>query len=238
MPQNRNLSETWKNELGENWEIIHSKYLHTPGNLTLTGYNPELSDRSFLEKRDMKGGFSDSPIRLNKDLAKLSHWNEKTIVERAEKLAEKACKIWISPSLPTEVLESYRKIPEIERKEIYTIDDHAEYLKGEILDLFNLIRRRILNLHPTVREEFKKLYIAYKTTTNFVDIVPQRSRLRLSLNMEFDEIDDPKNMCINVADKGRWGNGDIEVGLSSPDQIEYIMFLIRQSFEKYSEDIG
>ncbi len=238
MPQNRNLSETWKNELGENWEIIHSKYLHTPGNLTFTGYNPELSDRSFLEKRDMKGGFSDSPIRLNKELAKLSNWNEKNIVERAEKLAEKACKIWISPSLPTEVLESYRKIPEIERKEIYTIDDHSEYLKGEILDLFNLIRRRILNLDPTIREEFKKLYIAYKTATNFVDIVPQRSRLRLSLNMEFDEIDDPKNMCTNVADKGRWGNGDIEVGLSSPDQIEYIMFLIRQSFEKHSEDIG
>ena len=43
-------------DLGEQWKDIHTKYLHTIGNLTLTGYNPELSDRSFVEKRDMKGG--------------------------------------------------------------------------------------------------------------------------------------------------------------------------------------
>ncbi|MFJ5622893.1 DUF5655 domain-containing protein [Peribacillus loiseleuriae] len=61
-----------------------------------------------------------------------------------------------------------------------------------MLGLFEQLRKRICNLDSSVREEFKKIYIAYKTTTNFVDIVPQKSRLRLSLNMVFNEIHDPK----------------------------------------------
>lgn len=39
MPQNENLSEAWKADLGKDWEHTHSQYLHTLGNLTLTGYN-------------------------------------------------------------------------------------------------------------------------------------------------------------------------------------------------------
>ncbi|MEH2363826.1 HNH endonuclease family protein [Nostoc sp.] len=53
MPQNPNLSLEWQADLGEQWKEIRAKYLHTIGNLTLTGYNPELSDRSFIEKRDI-----------------------------------------------------------------------------------------------------------------------------------------------------------------------------------------
>jgi Protein of unknown function (DUF1524) len=56
MPQNKNLSERWRRELGETWEEIHQKYLHTIGNLTITGYNAELGDLSFIEKRDRLGG--------------------------------------------------------------------------------------------------------------------------------------------------------------------------------------
>ena len=55
MPQNKDLSAIWRRDLGEQWEEIHQKYLHTIGNLTITGYNSELGDLSFLEKRDRKG---------------------------------------------------------------------------------------------------------------------------------------------------------------------------------------
>ena len=238
IPQNENLSYEWKRDLGENWQSVQATYLHTIGNLTLTGYNSELSDRPFLEKRNMEGGFLDSPIRLNRGLADLNVWNEEAILKRTNILADKALQIWIMPHLSEDVLSNYRREPEKEQKTKYSIEDHSEYLKGEILDLFHLLRRRVLNLDPTVREEFKKLYIAYKTTTNFVDIVPQRSRLRLSLNMAFDEINDPKGICKNVANLGRWGNGDVEVGFSSPIEIDYVMFLIQQSFDQHSEDIG
>ena len=68
MPQNDNLSAKWREDLGPDWERVHETRLHTLGNLTLTGYNSEYSDRPFIEKRDMKGGFKESPLRLNEGL--------------------------------------------------------------------------------------------------------------------------------------------------------------------------
>ncbi len=108
LPQNENLSEEWQEMLGPDWADVRTPLLHTLGNLTLTGYNPELSDRSFVEKRDMPGGFRDSHLQLNKDLAELNTWNEETIVARAKKLAEQATALWRRPTLPPEVLADYR----------------------------------------------------------------------------------------------------------------------------------
>lgn len=100
MPQNEDLSEEWQEELGENWQEIQEQYLHTIGNLTLTGYNPELSDRSFSEKKEFKpGGFKDSRLRLNVSLVNVDRWNEEAIKTRAKELAEKALKIWDYPKL-------------------------------------------------------------------------------------------------------------------------------------------
>jgi predicted transport protein/predicted nucleotidyltransferase len=77
-----------------------------------------------------------------------------------------------------------------------------------------------------------KLYIAYKAETNFVDVVPQKSRLRLTLNMPFHELHDPRGLAKDVTNLGRWGNGDVEVGLSQADELPYVMGLVRQAFEK------
>ena len=98
MPQNPDLSDEWKEELGENWQEVQEKYLHTIGNLTLTGYNPELSDSTFKEKKELEpGGFLDSRLRLNNSLISVDKWDEITIQNRAEELAGKALKIWIYP---------------------------------------------------------------------------------------------------------------------------------------------
>ena len=97
MPQT--LTEEWQRELGANFQETHETYLHTLGNLTLTGYNPELSNRSFRQKQDMEGGFRDSPLRLNRSLAEAEVWNEDAIRERAGELAEKALQIWIYPEV-------------------------------------------------------------------------------------------------------------------------------------------
>jgi predicted transport protein len=118
------------------------------------------------------------------------------------------------------------------QKNISTQHDYDEYLKGEVLELFEIIRQRILSLDISVREEFKKYYIAYKTITNFVDIYPQKTRLRLILNMNLQEIKDPKNLCKDIT--GWRMNGDVEVSFSSLSQLEDAMFLIRQAFDKYS----
>ena len=231
LPQNENLSAKWRDELGPEWQRVQETWLHTLGNLTLTGYNAEYSDRPFLEKRDMKGGFRESPLRLNEGLSSLDKWDEAAIKNRAERLAAVAAGVWAVPSLQAEVLESYR--PRGEKAAGYTIDDHPQLAIGSPMrDLFEIFRKDVLALDQCVSEEFLKLYVAYKAETNFVDIVPQKSRLRLSLNMQFHELHDPKGLAKDVTNLGRWGNGDVEVSLSKLEELPCVMGLVRQAFEK------
>lgn len=235
LPQNPDLSPVWKAMLGENWKQVQETYLHTLGNLTLTGYNSELSDRPFTEKKAIEGGFDQSPIKLNAYLQKVNEWNEENIKTRAGQLASLASQIWKAPMLSQSVLDSYRPKDEKEAS-VYTIDNY-EYLKGDMLDLYQVLRKRILNIDASVKEEFKKLYIAYKSSTNFVDIVPQKARLRLSLNIDFEQIIDPKGWCKDVSGLGRWGNGDVEVGVSALGELDYVMELIQQAFDVQLETV-
>lgn len=230
LPQNENLSIVWKTALGEEWENVQKTWLHTLGNLTLTGYNSEYSDHSFVEKRDKKGGFRESPLKLNQGLGALEAWNENAIRQRAERLSGEAVNVWVSPHLDAAVLNAYR--PKAVAVTSYAIEDHAHLVTGHMRELFEVFRKEVLALDLCVTEDVLKLYIAYKAETNFVDVVPQAKRLRLSLNMPFYEIDDPKKFCKDVTGIGRWGNGDVEVGLSSLEELPYIMGLVRQSLEK------
>ena len=96
MPQK--LTEAWQQELGKDFQRIHEVWLHKIGNLTLTGYNPEYSNLTFKEKRDMpEKGLRFSPLHLNQSFANTEQWNKAAIIARAEELAEQACKIWIYP---------------------------------------------------------------------------------------------------------------------------------------------
>lgn len=96
MPQK--LSEGWKKELGENYEIIQERYLHTLSNLTLTGYNSELSNRSFTEKKSMSGGFNDSPLVINREVKKTDTWDEDTLKHREKWWITQLNKIWPVPT--------------------------------------------------------------------------------------------------------------------------------------------
>ncbi len=233
MPQNENLSSAWKIELGPDWKRIHQTYLHTLGNLTLTAYNPDYSDKSFSEKRDMDKGFKISPLNLNQGLGHIAQWDEKSICQRADRLSSLALKVWPAPHMTEEQLNLFRKMP---TSVSYTINDHPHLLSGKMRDVFEAFRKEILALDPCVNEEFLKLYIAYKAETNFVDVVPQARRLRLSVNIPFVEVNDPKGLCKDVTKLGRWGNGDVEVGLSSLDELPYIIGIVRQALERQMGD--
>lgn len=234
LPQNQNVSEEWKTELGEDWEKVKEKYLHTLGNLSLTGYNSELSDRPFKNKKTIQGGFNTSPLYLNESVREADKWNEDAILTRATKLAERACKIWKRPNLSKDRLVLYKEPETTKEQAVYNIE-HYDHLQGDMLVLYKNLEKRVLNLDASVRVEFKKLYIAFKAQTNFVDVVPQKKRLRLSLNTEFDRIKDPKGICKDVSGLGRWGNGNVEVGLEYLSDLDYIMELIEQAFEEQVE---
>jgi uncharacterized protein with ParB-like and HNH nuclease domain/predicted transport protein len=231
LPQNDKLPAQWQADLGSDWKRVQETWLHTLGNLTLTAYNSSYSDFPFAHKRDMEEkGLRWSPLKLNDGLGQVTVWDEAAIKTRAVKLASKAIDVWAKPALPAEVLAAYR--PKAAAQASYTIDDHPHLLVPALRGIFEAFRKEVLALDSCVSEEFLKLYVAYKAETNFVDVVPQAKRLRLSLNMPFSEIDDPKAMCKDVSGLGRWGNGEVEVGLTTMDQLPYVMGLVRQSFDR------
>lgn len=231
MPQNKNLSSEWQADLGADWHEVQKKYLHTIGNLTLTAYNSEMSDRPFREKMNMPGGFKESALRLNKYIVLLNEWNEKHIQERANMLAKKAESIWPYPSLTNVELAPYQEEKKTAQKyslETYDINAFTKML-------FTSLDKRIMNLSPDVKREYKKLYVAYKLDTNFVDIVFQKQRLRISINMKFTEVNDPNGMCKDITGLGRWGNGDVELFMEHQDELEQIMEIVKQSFDAQTE---
>ena len=232
MPQNSNLSLEWQQMLGPDWREVQKTYLHTIGNLTLTAYNSEMSDHPFMAKMDMEGGFKESALRLNAYIVKLTEWNEQRIKERAVLLADKAKQIWAYPDLTAAELAPYQIAEKpAERYSLETYDTNI-FTKT----LFEVLDRRIQNLSPNVKREFKKLYVAYKLDTNFVDVVFQKQRLRISLNMKFSEVNDPKGICHDITGLGRWGNGDVELFMEHTSEVDQIMELVKQSYWLQADD--
>ena len=89
MPQT--LTDEWKEMLGSDANEVHSKWLHTPGNLTLTGYNSELGNYSFDKKKEL---LTNSNFALSQSILQREVWNEDIIKARGEALAERAVRLW------------------------------------------------------------------------------------------------------------------------------------------------
>lgn len=97
MPQNIEHNLSWQQMLGEDWQEVHSLYLHSLGNLTITGYNAEMSNKSFVEKVNGESGFKHSHLKLNESIAQCDVWNKKAIQRRTNILTDIILKIWKYP---------------------------------------------------------------------------------------------------------------------------------------------
>ncbi len=228
MPQK--LTEEWERDLGENFQEIHDKYLHTIGNLTWTGYNSTYSNKSFQEKHGMEKGFKNSPLRLNQGLRDLESFGEEEIKKRANDLADLALKIWTYPNLDAETLEKYKPKKDKKEKKVYDLNSYN--FGSHSRELFDILSKEIKALDERITENFNQDYISYKFSKNFVDIVVQTKDLKLYLNMKFNELQDEKNLARDMTNKGHLGNGDIEVKLETKENIPYCLGLIKQALEK------
>jgi uncharacterized protein with ParB-like and HNH nuclease domain/predicted transport protein len=242
MPQNESLSAEWQTELGENWSHVQQTWLHTLGNLTLTAYNSEYRDFPFKYKQkdviDRDGnriGLAHSPLKLNLGLGDVPVWDEAAIKNRADRLAREALKVWAQPVLDSSVLQSYKQ-PVSKSVQGYSLSDHPHVCNGDMKQVFGELSKAVLALDSSVMMECLKLYIAFKADTNFVDVIPQAKRLLLILNLKFDELEDPRAICRDITGKGKWGNGDVEIGISAVDEIPYALGLIRQALDKQLMD--
>lgn len=121
MPQH--LSAAWVEELGPKYEEIHEVWLHRLANLTLTGYNPSLSNKSFAEKRDAdKTGYKTSGLRMNQKIANKLKWGEEELKERNDEMISLALQIWNYPITDF--------APAEKEYDSCTLDDESVELKG------------------------------------------------------------------------------------------------------------
>jgi hypothetical protein len=126
----RTPTEWWRRHLGEDWEGVHAEWLDTVGNLTLTGYNSELSNSDFAEKCAL---LQESHCELNKYFAKTKTWDEQAIAQRGELLADLALGIWPDFSMPSTETESVAlEDPETQEDIRDLIDRVVTHFGGEV----------------------------------------------------------------------------------------------------------
>ena len=229
LPQNKNMRPEWQKALGENYAEIHAKLVDTLGNLTLTCYNSEMSDRSFEDKKKI---YRESAMHsLNKYVTEQDTWNQDRILARVDILAKEACKVWACPVLTAEEFEKYS--PKEEQTTTQQSYDISVYeFNANTRMLYDRLLEAVMEVEPNTRVEYKKLYIAHKLRTNFLDVVVQNKRLRISVNLDYDEVFDPKGICRDVTGLGRWGNGDVEIAYESPEQVPDILDIVKQAIAK------
>lgn len=115
-----------------------------------------------------------------------------------------------------------------------SLEEHLAGVKRETIELFNELRARILNIDQNIKEEPKYKYVAYKTTTNFTDIVVLKSFLKIFLNVKSGQLNDPRGLARDLTKPkpiGHWGNGDYEISYNNSKDADAIFELIKQSYD-------
>ena len=121
MPQH--LTPAWTEALGEDYAKIHATWLHRLANLTLTGYNPHLSNNSFPERRDAsEGGYKASGLKMNQKIAVKENWGLPELEERNEEMVALAAKIWSYPQTSFQ--------PAVKEYDSRTLEDDSKDLVG------------------------------------------------------------------------------------------------------------
>lgn len=158
MPQNKDLSDEWRDMLGPDWEDIRNKYLNTLGNLTLTAYNSELGDRPFTEKQEMLDDFKTKVVILYQDVKGLTEWNEKTITARAERLSS-----MILDLFPVQAPETKISFYDPKYKEYSCDDPDAATYKTPNYFILSGERIKVSSFAELLRKLIDRLYETDKT---------------------------------------------------------------------------
>jgi predicted transport protein len=148
--------------------------------------------------------------------------------------------ISITPIKKTRAAESIKPITQQDSKiksvtseiKVFTEEDHLNGASDEIVELYETYKNAILNLFDDIEIVPKKLYVAFKKDKNISDIVVLKKGLKIFINLKKGQLDDPKGLTKDVSETGHWGNGDYEIRLSPNDELDYVMFLITQSYKK------
>jgi uncharacterized protein with ParB-like and HNH nuclease domain/predicted transport protein len=237
LPQNENVGAAWREMLGADWKAIQETWLHRLGNLTLTGYNTEYSDRSFDDKKTMAKGFNDSPLRLNRFIREQPQWTAAEIEARGKALAKQAVQVW--PGLVVD-MDAVRQADLEERRAAaaqFSIDTVGFDAEGRAL--FDTIRPHIFALGDDVIELCGARSVVYRVFDHFLEILPRTKYIPLLANIDFDETDDPSGLARDASDWAFITNasesGDVLFSLKDDSQIPAAIHVVLQAYERVTE---
>ena len=238
MPQNDDLNLEWQHMLGENWQEIHRVWLHRLGNLTLTAYNSRYSDRPFEEKKTIPGGFNQSAVRLNQFVKEQASWTTAEMEERGRILANRALEIWQFLQPDQEYVEEVR-IRELRAREAST-NVLSIPMNDRLHSVFNSLHQEINNMEDGIIAVQERNSACYYSRHHefFLEVLPQQYGLKLLLDFDISEVDDPQGMA---KDANEWKfiplsthshSYGVVVDVGWVSQIESVMPMVRQAHEQ------
>lgn len=237
LPQNENLIAAWREMLGVDWKTIQETWLHRLGNLTMSGYNPEYSDRSFDQKKTMENGFNDSPLRLNRFIREQSRWTAAEIEQRGKTLAKQAVQVWPELKVEMDAVRQAELEDRLAAASNYSVDTVG--FDVEARAVLDEIRPQILSLGDDVIELCGAKSIVYRVYDHFLEILPRTKRILLLANIDFDETDDPSGLTSDASDWAFITNaseaGDVLFTLKDASQIPAAMHVIKQAYARVTE---
>ena len=243
MPQKKTLRPEWQTMLGPNWKLTQEIWLHRLGNLTLTAYNTEYSDRPFGEKKTLvdkhntQVGLNFSPLRLNKFIRDQQKWTETEMEKRGKEWAKRGVDIW--PALAVDMVVV--RAAELEERKAQAAEYSLDKLSfdPEAKALFDALRLQILALGHDVIELNAQNSVSYHIIDFFVEVMPRRQYLVLIVNLDFAECHDPSRIATDGS-KRRYINNASNAGgtlfqLRTPAQIKAAIHVIRQGYQSVNE---
>jgi predicted transport protein len=122
-------------------------------------------------------------------------------------------------------------------KEIVTYDENYHINKNktrpqEIVDLYYEFKDRVLSIGDNIELNIGKTWMGFKQNRIFCDVVIFNEGVVVYINMKKGELNDYLNKCKDMSDKGHWGNGDYKIVIRTVEDIDYVMSLVKQSFNK------
>ena len=232
LPQNENLPKKWRAMLGPDWSDIQSTWLHRLGNLTLTGYNSTYSDRPFLEKKTISGGFEESSVRLNKYIREQDEWTAAQMEKRGKLLAKRAVTIWPALKVDSSLVAAAEQKEKRERAAHRSVDDVE--MSEVARKLFKELRKHILKMGDDILELAEEKTISYHGPDFFLEVLPRARRLTLLLPLEFNEIDDPHGIASDATESKFFfyakHEGGVSIRINEKKEIKQALPIIKQAF--------
>lgn len=105
-----------------------------------------------------------------------------------------------------------------------------------VKNLYFILKEKILEIDNNIVPVFKKTTIGFKLNRIFADLIIYNGGVIIHLNIKYGTINDPRNLIEDVSEKGHWGSGDCKIYFKKTEDLDYIIGLIKHSYENQKWD--